>query len=353
MRVFVLTSGGRSLASTRYRIYYLKEHLKDKNINYIVREYQGITDSVDIEKLGQGLGLARNLFYAAKCDLVLVQKVRLSKFHLNLLLKANSNVVYDIDDAMYALPPWEDGDQTEKRREDVNRVLRRVPYLIVGNRELEEYASQYCDEILVAPTALPQNRYRHCYKNSHWKESSFTIGWIGNEQNLWYLDKIKDQISRFLENNGDAELQVVTAKDPCCMPLHDRIGDDVHYLPWSEEKELDFLKDFDVAIRPLTDDEWTRAKGGFTSVIQCMAMGVPVIVSPIGMLSEIVIDGVNGYHATDPIDWTTSLNNLLNNPKERRQMGKNAFERVGEIGYWSHQRADDISKFYRSIMGQS
>jgi len=328
---------------------YLEEPLRKNGVQYTI-EKRGEVFGIDCPGRFRRAGcIARDVMYAALNDIVLIQKGALSQVHLSALLRVNDNVVYDLDDAMYALPPWHDGD-AEARRERMNRMLRHVPYAIVGSKEIREYASRFCDEIFVAPTALPRERYERYSGNEPTDQNSFNVGWIGNGENLWYLEQIEKELARFLSERNEARLHIVTSSDPPRKPLADRVGDDVHYIEWSEDKELDYLNQFDAGIRPLTDDEWTRSKGGFTSVIQCMAAKTPVVVSPVGSLEEIVVHGETGYHAVKSSDWMKYLNQIADSKGRQGSMGRAAFERMGETKFWTTQRAEELAEFYKSII---
>jgi len=287
--------------------------------------------------------------YAISSDIVLIQKGSLSQRHLNALLQVNENIVYDLDDATYTLAPWHDGDE-EARRGRMNRMLRHVPYAIVGSKEIREYASRFCDEIFVAPTALPRERYEQHRSSEPMDENSFNVGWIGNGENLWYLEQIEKELARFLSERNEARIYIVTSSDPPRKPLADRVGDDVHYIEWSEDKELDYLNQFDAGIRPLTNDKWTRSKGGFTSVIQCMAAKTPVLVSPVGSLEKIVVHGETGYHAVKSSDWIKYLNRIADSRDRQEDMGRAACERIGKMRFWTTQRAEELAEFYKSIV---
>jgi glycosyltransferase involved in cell wall biosynthesis len=354
INVSIRTWGGVDTASTRYRVLYLKKYIEKRGIKYNIIDTKKFLREKAPSRLKGLIKFTENLYHASKSDILLIQKSRLSKWKLDLIGKVNKHVVYDIDDALYAVPPWKK-DAPEKsdyikRRKKVNDVLKRVSHVIVGSPIIKEYTSKFCENVFVAPTSLPKDKYIRYYRRHTEEKSTFVVGWIGNEENLWYLEQVESAIEAFLTEQKKSELHIVTASNPSKKPLSHLIGNKVRYIEWSEAKEIGYIDQFDVAIRPLTDDKWTRSKGGFTSVIQCMATGKPVVVSPVGILENIVRHGREGYHASEPDDWIGSLIDLANNPSKRLNMGRKAFERVGEKRLWTHQRADDLASFYKSIV---
>jgi hypothetical protein len=52
-----------------------------------------------------------------------------------------------------------------------------------------------------------------------------------------------------------------------------------------------------------------------------MAVGNPVVCSPIGVNREIVAHGVNGLHAFTAAEWLQALQDLLDSPELRRRLG--------------------------------
>jgi glycosyltransferase involved in cell wall biosynthesis len=74
-----------------------------------------------------------------------------------------------------------------------------------------------------------------------------------------------------------------------------------------------------VGVYPLTDDDWARGKCGFKA-IQCMACGVPVVASAVGVNREIIDDGVNSFLAATPQEWVEKLGRLLGDASLRTRM---------------------------------
>jgi glycosyltransferase involved in cell wall biosynthesis len=73
---------------------------------------------------------------------------------------------------------------------------------------------------------------------------------------------------------------------------------------------------------PLTKDAWNEGKCSFKA-IQYLSLGIPAVISPIGMNTEVVMHGQNGYLAETDEDWLKFLTLLLENKALRNQYGAN------------------------------
>ena len=87
--------------------------------------------------------------------------------------------------------------------------------------------------------------------------------------------------------------------------------------------------------------------------LEAMAMGKPLVTSNIGWAKEIMINGKTGF-MVDPIDhfkFADKILKLLNDPKLRLSMGKNARNRISE-----HFSAEVIAKknieYYKYVTGR-
>jgi glycosyltransferase involved in cell wall biosynthesis len=117
-----------------------------------------------------------------------------------------------------------------------------------------------------------------------------------------------------LYRSHDFLLQVIANTPP------QEQADFIQFIPWQKNTEIDDLLGFNVGIMPLTDDPWAKGKCGFKA-LQYMALGVPALVSPVGVNTEIVEDGVNGFICTNEEDWYQALEKLMTDAELRENMG--------------------------------
>ncbi len=71
-----------------------------------------------------------------------------------------------------------------------------------------------------------------------------------------------------------------------------------------------------------TTTNWVNGKAGMKA-IQYMAMGIPVIATPVGVTPDLVVDGVNGYLATSTEEWTDAIVRLVRDAALRSRLGAN------------------------------
>jgi glycosyltransferase involved in cell wall biosynthesis len=71
---------------------------------------------------------------------------------------------------------------------------------------------------------------------------------------------------------------------------------------------------------PLPDGEFMRGKCGL-KLIQYMACGLPAVASPVGINTEIVEEGKNGFLAASEEEWFEKLDRLVRHPELRLKLG--------------------------------
>lgn len=236
--------------------------------------------------------------------------------------------VFDVDDAIFLGP----------RGASAGRIARSASIIICGNNFLAEHFSCH-GRVTVLPTAVDTLRF---VPRVALKPAKQVIGWSGSSSGLKYLYDIEPAILSLLHKHPDAVLKVVSDKPPVFKTLP---SDRVVYERWSSEREVAVLQEFAVGIMPLEDDLWSRGKCSF-KMLTYMAVGLPVVVSPVGMNVEILAHGSCGFAAKTKDDWVDAISNLLNEPALADQMGRTG-RKIIEARYARNVVAPQLAQLLR------
>jgi glycosyltransferase involved in cell wall biosynthesis len=198
-------------------------------------------------------------------------------------------------------------------------IAQRADVVIAGNNYLADWFSNYTRDVRIVPTAVDTDHFRpeSGAKKSH--GASFVIGWTGLAWNLRYLEAIEAPLKRFIDQFADVKLLIIAEEPPTFQMIPSAR---VRYLPWSVHVEADALRQMDVGLMPLPDNEWTRGKCSF-KMLQYMASGVPVVVSPVGMNAAILAMSPVGLPATKAPEWYEALEYLYNNREKGYEFSQN------------------------------
>jgi glycosyltransferase involved in cell wall biosynthesis len=207
-------------------------------------------------------------------------------------------LVLDVDDAIWLTPPY--------GRSTAVRIAKIADVVLAGNGHIADWFSAWARNVRVVPTAVDTDRIkpRHSCepKACH---GPFVIGWTGTSSNYPSLYRVEKGLAEFL-NDHDAELVIVSDR----APRFSMIGTErVRYVTWDPEKEIEILGQLDVGLMPLIPDEWSLGKCSF-KMLQYMAAGLPVVVSPVGMNRDVLAMGNIGLPAVEPGDWYEALRRL-------------------------------------------
>ena len=225
-----------------------------------------------------------------------------------LLRWLGEKVIYDFDDAVFLTKPAK-----------VNSIIESADHVIAGNRFLQEYALKYNKKVGVLNTPIDTNRYapRPVRKES----GKVVIGWIGTSSTSIYLHSLRN-VFRFLnEKYKNIELRIVGGNSDMSW------GPFLINKDWTLESEVRELQAFDIGIMPMPDTDWTRGKCAF-KIIEYMAVGIPLVASPVGMNLEVIQDGINGFLASSDKNWIDKLSLLIENAVLRESLGRNGRKTV-------------------------
>lgn len=230
-------------------------------------------------------------------------------------------VIYDFDDAIW-LPNYSSHNASFHRLKyykKVNSSMKWAYKISAGNRYLGEYARQYNDNIVILPTTIDTENYHNQVKK-HDSSQKPVIGWTGTLTTSKYIGDILAALQR-LEEKYEFEFCMISNEIP------DYSLKSLVFKRWQKETEIKDLLRFDVGVMPLVDDQWAKGKCGFKA-LQYMALGIPPVVSPVGVNTDIVQDGENGLICLTEEEWYTALEKLLQSPDLRKELGQQAHQTI-------------------------
>ncbi len=233
---------------------------------------------------------------------------------------AGAAVVWDNDDDMGAIPKGAvnarhfGGIAWERRLAEMRRVFRFADLVTAPSRTLaERLLSWGAPRTDIVENHIPDQ----CLKVAERPHAGVTIGWIAGLEHALDLDRIPivAALQRILDERPD--VHVVTIGIPL-----DLRGDRYRRVPTVPLLELSqHAAAFDVAIAPLADTDFNRARSN-VKLKEYGAAGTPWLASPVG--PYVGLGEAQGGRLVRDDDWYDALTRLVDKPRERRKLAKRA-----------------------------
>lgn len=222
-------------------------------------------------------------------------------------------VIYDFDDAFFH--QYDRHSNPAIRRllgRKLEPALKSASLAVCGNRYLADYAGRFCRRTEIVPTVVDTSVFAPSAVREIANKVT-TVGWIGSPSTWKYVLPFVPLLQS-LAGQENLRISAVGAGYGGPRPRG------FEFRAWTEEDEVALIQEMDIGIMPLPDEPWARGKCGY-KLIQYMACGLPVIASPVGVNSEIVEHGVNGFLAESEREWADAIRRLAADPQLRRSMG--------------------------------
>ena len=255
------------------------------------------------------------------------------------LIKRRVPMVFDFDDAIFVKyrSPSNGYLSYLKFAAKTKTICRLASHVMVGNPYLAEYVRQFNPSVTVIPTTIDTEKYTVRRERT---TGVPVIGWTGSFSTVQHLDTLRGAL-RKLAQQERFRLRVIGT------PQYSLEGVEVEALPWRSETELDDLRPIDIGVMPLPDDAWSKGKCGLKA-LQFMALGTPTVCSPVGVNTEIVQDGENGFIAASEEEWVEKLGRLLRSVELRERVGM-AGRTTVERKYSAIAQAPRVSEVLESV----
>jgi len=341
MKAFFVTAGTKRAAATRYRVSQYLPLFKKRGIEYdtfsITSDFMTRymikspeTGSVQrliyyalflIERFIRSWAI---IFRASWYDRIFLQRVTFPIGFERLLKRMNSNIIFDIDDAIF-LPDVQGSDPLTKlkkfiKEHEVKAILKVSSCVIVENDYIKKYVSQFCPHIYKIPGPIDTDRY---FVKKTKETKNVVIGWIGSPATTGYLNILNNVFSEIFRKYDNVSVHLIG------VGRYSLPDGKIEKIPWHYNTEVEELQKFDIGLMSMPDNEWTRGKLG-CKMLQYMALGIPAIVSDTQTNREIMTNGVNGFLVKTEEEWINSIDRLMASNELRRTLGKNARSTIEE-----------------------
>ncbi|MFL5752072.1 MAG: glycosyltransferase family 4 protein [Bacteroidia bacterium] len=324
--------------SQRYRFEQYFDHLRESG--YECRLSYVINESDDLYFYGQGHAFRKMLILLRsvlirigdwwdynKYDIVFVQREALmigSTFFERRIKKSKAKFVFDFDDSIWLMDTSEGNKKYEwlKNPEKTVTNIRLADLVFAGNAYLANYARHANRNVKIVPTTIDTELHKpdHSTRN----KEKLVIGWSGSITTIKHFEYASTFLKEIQEKyKGRVEFKVMGDETY----MNKELG--IQGIKWNAETEVQVLNTFDIGIMPLPDDEWAKGKCGLKG-LSYMALEIPTIMSPIGVNTEIISQGENGFLATTTEEWVEYISRLIESKELRESMGRAARKTVIE-----------------------
>ena len=279
-------------------------------------------------------------------DICFVQRevIFLWTFYFERIISKKTNLVYDFDDSIF-LPNISENNKNFsflKGCKKIKEIIKISDLIFAGNSYLGEYALNYNKNVKIVPTTIDTDIYSEV---SLPKNELVTIGWSGSVTTIKHFEYAIPFLKIIKEKYGDAiSIKVIGDKNYLNKDL------DIVGLPWVKETELLDLSSIDIGIMPLPNDKWAKGKCGLKG-LQYMSLGIPTLMSPVGVNSEIIEDGVNGFLCGHIDEWIDRISQLIESPKLRTKIGANGKQTV-ETKYSVNVWKEKYLNYFQSLLNE-
>lgn len=269
----------------------------------------------------------QDLKRANEFDIIFVQRESFmtgSSYFEKKFSRSKAKLVFDFDDSIWLLDTSNANKKWAwlKSEKKTGEIISVSDLVFAGNNYLANYARQFNRNTVVIPTTIDTEKFKR--SKPYTDNQRVCIGWSGSittikhfEQALSFLKKIKEKYGDkvFFKVMGD---QTYFNKDL-----------NIQGIAWESASEVGVLESFDIGIMPLPDDEWVKGKCGLKG-LSYMAVEVPTVMSALGVNTEIITDGVNGFLAKTDEEWVEKLSLLIDSYELRKQLGEKGRKTVVE-----------------------
>lgn len=360
MRVLAISSYPTDAAATRFRIAQFIEPLREKGIEIDLRPFMDKGNFSSFYSSGNRVGKALSLipsiaqrfslFAPGQYDALFVQREAMlvgpPLFEWYLSSVRDIPMILDLDDATYV--PYESPSfgrlgSLLKSFGKADWLIDHAKTVVCGNNYIADYVTSRGGNAVMLPTTVDGSIFKPITKS----ERVPVLGWIGTHSTYPLLERIFPILERLAKTNKFTLRVIGSGRHEISIP-----GVQVEAVDWSQEREPFDFADIDIGLYPLSvvsnaPAEWLAGKSGFKA-IQYLAVGIPFVMTPIGVCETIGRHGVSHFNARTDEEWVEYLDVLISSFKVRERMGE-AGRKVFIEEYSIERNIEALSVIFQEI----
>jgi glycosyltransferase involved in cell wall biosynthesis len=288
----------------------------------------------------------KDVRHAGSYDIIFVQREAFmtgSTWFEKKFASSGAKLVFDFDDAIWHLDISEANKKFSwlKNPGKTAKIIASANLVIAGNQYLADYAKHHNPNVVIIPTTIDTDEYKRIPQPK--KDDRITIGWSGSLTTMKHFDYALPFLRKLKDKYGD-RIAIKAIGDGNYE--NKELG--VKGIAWNKENEVRELSTFDIGIMPLPDDEWAKGKCGLKG-LQYMALEIPTVMSPVGVNTEIIQDGVNGFLADGADEWVEKISRLVDSKEFHDKMGKEARHTV-EQRYSVNSQKENYLRVFNELL---
>ncbi len=252
-------------------------------------------------------------------------------------------LVFDFDDAIWHMDVSDANKKFKflKNPSKTGDIIALCDIVFAGNQYLADYAKLNNKNVVIVPTTIDTEEYQ---RMSLPKDDAVCIGWSGSVTTIKHFEFAVPVLTKIKAKYGNkVKIKVIGDGNY----RNESLG--VVGIGWKRADEVKELSGIDIGIMPLPNDEWAKGKCGLKG-LQYMALEIPTLMSPVGVNSEIIQDGVNGYLADEVDEWVEKISKLVESEELRKQLGQKARQTVLEK-YSIESEKKNYLKYFNELVG--
>lgn len=261
-------------------------------------------------------------------DVVIIGRTSTPQIYIfqKILKKRGAKLIFDLNDALFLPIGNLFGINIRPGSFFLEKILVDADYVTTNGHYLLNYVKVFNKRSCIVHDPVDVDLF---HPNKKRNSDKIMITWEGNAKvNYYNLTLLVNPLKRIAKEYGKrVKFKIVSYLGDQRIkalfgPLEKFIEVDYgseQWLPMKEHAKL--IYDTDIMVAPLQSTRWNEGKSALRVGIG-MALGIPVIASPVGEQKYVIRHGVNGFLANNEEEWYTYLKILIEDEHLRKKMGK-------------------------------